>query len=191
MIANNIDGSSINLDLLGTVSALLADPTLYASKLKTLTDTIAENKKYVELVGPASDILTLRAQASADREFAGKDRAAAEQKLADAKVQADSIVGGAHADAAGILADAQGQADALIAQVKAQKDESDAVLLQAKTSLADVKRAESEAKAATAAAKAQAESLASAQSATEALQAEVADIKAALLAKTQAFVEGL
>jgi hypothetical protein len=191
MIANNIDGSSTSLDLLGTVSALLADPTLYASKLRTLTDTIAENKKYVELVGPASDILMLRTQASTDREAAGTDRAAAAQTLVDAKAQADSIVGGAHADAAGILADAQGQANTLIAQAKAQKDESDAVLSQSKASLADVKRAESEAKAATAAANAQAQSLATAQAATEALQAEVADIKAALLAKTQAFVEGL
>jgi vacuolar-type H+-ATPase subunit H len=191
MIATNIDGSSTSLDLLGTVSALLADPTLYAGKLKTLTDTIAENKKYVELVGPASDILTLRTQASTDREAAGADRAAAAQALTDAKAQADKIVGDAHADAAGILANAQGQADTLVAQAKAQKDESDAVLAQAKASLADVKRAESEAKAATAAAKAQAENLAAAQTATKVLQAEVADIKAALLAKTQAFVEGL
>lgn len=191
MIATNIDGSNTSLDLLGTVSALLADPTLYASKLKTLTDTIAENKKYVELVGPASDILMLRMQSSADQEAAGADRAAAAQTLADAKAQADNIVGNAHADAAGILADAQGQADTLFAQAKAKADESDAVLTQSKASLADVKRAESEAKAATALAKAQSESLAAAQAATEALQAEVADIKTALLAKTQAFVEGL
>jgi cell division septum initiation protein DivIVA len=191
MIANNIDGSSASLDLLGTVSALLADPSLYASKLKALTDTIAENKKYVELVGPASDILMLRTQANTDREVAGTDRAAAAQTLADAKAQADGIVGSAHADAAGILADAQGQANTLVAQAKAKTDESDAVLAQAKASLADVKRAEAEAKAATAAANAQVQSLAAQQAATEALQAEVAEIKAALLAKTQAFIGGL
>jgi hypothetical protein len=65
------------------------------------------------------------------------------------------------------------------------------VLSQAEISLADVKRAESEAKAATAAAKVQLDNLAAAQAATEALQAEAAGIKAALLAKTKAFVEGL
>jgi hypothetical protein len=181
MIATSIDGSNSTLELLST---LLADPTVYADKLKALTEATAENKKYVELVGPASEILAARAQADADR-------VAAAQAVADAKAQAKSIVGGAQADAAGILADAQGQADTLIAQAKAQKDESDAVLSQAEISLADVKRAEAEAKTATAAANAQAQSLAIAQAATEALQAEVADIKAALLAKTQAFIEGL
>jgi len=181
MIASSIDGSNSTLDLLST---LLADPTVYADKLKALTEATAENKKYVELVGPASEILATRAQADVDR-------AEAAQVVADAKIEANSIVGSAHADAAGILADAQGQADTLIAQAKAQKDQSDAILSQAEISLADVKRAESEAKAATAAANAQAQSLATTQAATEALQAEVADIKAALLAKTQAFIEGL
>jgi len=181
MIASSIDGSNSTLDLLST---LLADPTVYADKLKALTEATAENKKYVELVGPASEILATRAQAD-------EDRAAAAKAVADAKTQADSIVNGAKADAAAILAEAQGQADTLVAQAKAQKDESDAVLAQSKASLADVKRAESEAKAATAAAKAQSDSLATAQAAAEALQAEVNDIKAALLAKTKAFIEGL
>ena len=181
MIATSIDGSNSTLDLLST---LLADPTVYADKLKALTEATAENKKYVDLVGPVSEIVAIRAQTDADR-------AAAVKVVADAKAQADSIVGDAQADAAAILADAQGQADTLIAQAKAQKDQSTAVLSQAEISLADVKRAEAEAKAATAAAKAQADSLAAAQSATEALQAEVAETKAALLAKTQAFVEGL
>jgi len=181
MIASSIDGSNSTFDLLST---LLADPTVYADKLKALTEATAENKKYVELVGPVSEIVAIRAQADVDR-------AAAAQAVADAKVEADSIVGGAHADAAGILADAQGQADTLIAQAKAQKDQSTAVLSQAEISLADVKRAESEAKAATAAAKVQLDNLTAAQAATEALQEEVAGIKAALLAKTKAFVEGL
>jgi len=181
MIATSIDGSNSTLDLLST---LLADPTVYADKLKALTEATAENKKYVDLVGPASEILATRAHAELDR-------AAAAQAVVDAKAQADSIVGGAHADAAAILADAQGQAETLIAQAKAQKNESDAVLAQSKASLADVKRAESEAKAAAAAANAQTQSLAAAQAATEALQAEVAETKAALLAKTRAFIEGL
>ena len=181
MIASSIDGSNSTLDLLST---LLADPTVYADKLKALTEATAENKKYVDLVGPASEIVAIRTQADVDR-------AAAAQAVADAKVEADNIVGGAHADAAAILADAQGQADTLIAQAKAQKDESDAVLAQAKASLADVKRAESEAKAATAAAKVQSDALTIQQATTEAMQVEVAAIKAALLAKTKAFIEGL
>jgi hypothetical protein len=181
MIASSIDGSNSTLDLLST---LLADPTVYADKLKALTEATAENKKYVELVGPASEILATRAQAELDR-------AVAAQAVADAKAQAASIVSDAQAEATAILADAQGKADTLVAQAKAQKDESSAVLAQSKASLTDVKRAESEAKAATVAAKAQADSLAAAQAVTEALQTEVANTKAALLAKTQAFIEGL
>jgi chromosome segregation ATPase len=181
MIATSIDGSNSTLELLST---LLADPTVYADKLKALTEATAENKKYVDLVGPASEILATRAQADADR-------AAAAQVLADAKAQASSIVGDAQADAAGILAEAQGQADATLAAIATQKAESDAVLAQNKSALAAVKRAETEAKAATAAANEQAQSLATAQAATEALQAEVNNTKAALLAKTQAFIEGL
>jgi chromosome segregation ATPase len=181
MIATSIDGSNSTVELLTT---LLADPTVYADKLKALTEATAENKKYVDLVGPASEIVAIRAQADADR-------AASAKALADAKTEASNIVTEAKVDAAGILADAQGQADTLVAQAKAQKDQSTAVLSQAEISLADVKRAESEAKAATAAANAQAQSLATAQAAAEALQAEVAETKAALLAKTQAFIEGL
>jgi cell division septum initiation protein DivIVA len=181
MIATSIDGSNSTLDLLST---LLADPTVYADKLKALTEATAENKKYVDLVGPASEIVAIRAQADADR-------AAAAKAVADARTEASNIVTEAKVDAAGILADAQGQADTLVAQAKAQKDQSTAVLSQAEISLADVKRAEAEAKAATAAANAQAQSLATAQAAAEALQAEVAETKEALLAKTKAFIEGL
>jgi len=181
MIASSIDGSNSTLDLLST---LLADPTVYADKLKALTEATAENKKYVDLVGPASEIVAIRAQADADR-------AAAAKAVADARTEASNIVTEAKVYAAEILADVQGQADTLVAQAKAQKDQSTAVLSQAEISLADVKRAEAEAKAATAAANAQAQSLATAQAAAEALQAEVAETKAALLAKTQAFIEGL
>jgi len=181
MIATSIDGSNSTLDLLST---LLADPTVYADKLKALTEATAENKKYVDLVGPASEIVAIRAQADADR-------AAAAKAVADARTEASNIVTEAKVYAAEILADVQGQADTLVAQAKAQKDQSTAVLSQAEISLADVKRAEAEAKAATAAANAQAQSLATAQAAAEALQAEVAETKAALLAKTQAFIEGL
>ena len=59
------------------------------------------------------------------------------------------------------------------------------------TALADAKKAEKEAKAATSLAKTQSDNAAAAQMAAEALQTEINDIKAALLAKTKAFVEGL
>ena len=67
MIANNIDGSSGNssqvLDLLALVAA---DPKVYQSKLKELQDAADRNQKYVEAIGPASDIIILRQQAQAD-----------------------------------------------------------------------------------------------------------------------------
>jgi len=182
MISYNIDGSSQNqlLDFL----SVIANPDVYANKLKELQAATEENKKYVEAVAPVSDVIALR-------ESLLQQNANAADALEAAKAQAGQIVIDAQAEASAILAYAQEQADALVAQAKAQKDESNELLTQSKTLVADVKRAEKEAKAAATAAKVQSDNLIAAQAATEALQAEVNDIKVALLAKTQAFIQGL
>lgn len=182
MISYNIDGSSQNqlLDFL----SVIANPDVYANKLKELQAATEENKKYVEAVAPVSDIVALR-------ESLYRQNADAADALEAAKTQAAQIVSDAQTSAAGIVSDAQAQAQAIVAQATATKDGADALSAQVTAALADAKKAEKEAKAATAAAKAQSDSATAAQSATEALQAEVADTKAALLAKTKAFIEGL
>lgn len=182
MISYNIDGSSQNqlLDFL----SVIANPDVYATKLKELQAATEENKKYVEAVAPVSDIVALR-------ESLYRQNADATDALDAAKAQAAQIVSDAQTSAASIVSDAQAQAQVIIAQATATKEGVDALSAQVTTALADAKKAEKEAKAATAAAKAQSDNLAAAQAATEALQAEVSGIKAALLAKTKAFIEGL
>lgn len=182
MISYNIDGSSQNqlLDFL----SVIANPDVYATKLKELQAATEENKKYVEAVAPVSDILALR-------ESLFKQNDEAKAALDAANAQAAQIVSDAQISAAGIVSDAQAQAQEIAMQAAAVKDNANALSSQVTAALSDAKKAEKEAKAATDAAKTQSDNLAKAQAATEALQAEVADIKAALLAKTKAFVEGL
>jgi chromosome segregation ATPase len=182
VISYNIDGSSQNqlLDFL----SVIANPDVYANKLKELQAATEENKKYVEAVAPVSDIIALR-------ESLYRQNADAADALDAAKSQAAQIVSDAQTSAASIVSDAQAQAQAIVAQATATKESADALSTQVTTALADAKKAEKEAKAATTAAKVQSDNLAAAQAATEALQAEVAGIKAELLAKTKAFVEGL
>jgi cell division septum initiation protein DivIVA len=182
VISYNIDGSSQNqlLDFL----SVIANPDVYATKLKELQAATEENKKYVEAVAPVSDIVALR-------ESLYRQNADAADALEAAKTQAEQIVGNAQISAAVIVSDAQAQAQTIVAQATATKEGADALSTQVTAALSDAKKAEKEAKAATAEAKAQSDSAAAAQAATEALQAEVADIKAVLLAKTKAFIEGL
>lgn len=182
MISYGIDGSSQNqlLDFL----SVIANPDVYATKLKELQAATEENKKYVEAVAPVADVLALR-------ESLFKQNADAATALDAANAQAGQIVSEARTSAAGIVADAQAQAQEIIAQALATKKDADALAAQVTAALSDAKKAEKVAKAATDAAKAQSDSAAAAQAAAEALQAEVNDIKTALLAKTKAFVEGL
>ena len=182
MISYNIDGSSQNqlLDFL----SVIANPDVYATKLKELQAATEENKKYVEAVAPVSDIVALR-------ESMYRQNSDAADALEAAKTQAAQIVSDAQASAASIVSNAQAQAQAIVSQATATKESADALSAQVTSALADAKKAEKESKAATAAAKVQADNLATAQAATEVIQAEVAGIKAALLAKTQAFIEGL
>jgi len=182
VISYNIDGSSQNqlLDFL----SVIANPDVYANKLKELQAATEENKKYVEAVAPVSDVMALR-------ESLFKQNADAKAALDAANEQAGQIISDARASAETIVSGAQVQAQAIVAQAMATKTETDALSSQVTSALADAKKAEKEAKSATAAAKVQSDNLTAAQAATEALQTEVASIKAALLAKTKAFVEGL
>lgn len=130
MIATSIDGSNSTIELLST---LLADPTVYADKLKALTEATAENKKYVDLVGPASEILATRAAADADKESASK-------LLADAKSEASNIVTEAKVNAAEILAQAQGQAKQLIDDASAKQSAAAVAEAQAKAKATDAEQ---------------------------------------------------
>lgn len=115
MISVGIDGKPLG----GTSDAfallsLIANPDEYAKKLKALTDATAENQRYVELVGPASDIIKLR-------EDIKKAKAEADAELAAAKAEAKKIKADADAKAKDALEKAQAKAKEILADADAIK----------------------------------------------------------------------
>ena len=115
MIPTGIDGRpQSGTDQVFSLLNVIANPEEYAKKLKALNDATAEHKKYVDLVGPAGDILKLKDDAQADR-------AAAADELAAAKADAKKIKSDADAKAKDALEKAQERAKAIIAEAEAIK----------------------------------------------------------------------
>lgn len=183
MIATNIDGSAVGgsnqlLDLL----TLVANPDAYAQKVNALEGLIAKNKEYVELVGPASDILALREEVRADK-------LSAKKIVADAKSKADAIIAKAEAEAKETAAAARAAADVLIA-------ETEAANIAAKANAADAIAAEKAAKSAATQSKKLSAEL-QARVAEAALEKDMAtaavvdaeQVKKDILAKHQAFID--
>lgn len=127
-IANNIDGSNAGANQLLDLLSLVSNPKLYEAKVKSLEEATAENKKYVELVGPAAEIMAMRSEAT---------QAVAEAKavLADAGVKATQL-----------LDEAKRKAEELVSEAKTkttkQKANADAILEEAKQKAAEVSAAE-------------------------------------------------
>ena len=185
MIANNIDGSSGgSSQILELLSLVAADPKVYQSKLKALEDATAEHKKYVELVGPTSDILTIKAKVKADLDEAAKT-------LSDAKTEAKSIVSDAKEKAKGLIDTAQDSANTLVEDAKSIKSQADADLLVAKQaqSKADIAQSKADANSASAAEKSKQLDTAIADAQTAKKDAEA--VKAEIVAKHKAFIESL
>ena len=184
MISTNIDGSIPGSNAVADLLALIADPKAYASKLAELEKATAENKKYVELIGPASEIDKLRTDAALDR-----DNAAA--ALATAKKAAKTIVEDAKGAAEAIVAKAKEDAKELRDDAKAANAEAKRLKVSLADAVADANAAKAEAQdkvleAATAAAlaNAQAEELAKAT-------ADLAAEKEAIAARHKQFIESL
>ena len=185
MIASNIDGSSGNgsqlMDLLAVVAA---DPKGYQAKLKEIQDATAEHKKFVELVGPAAEILTIQKQIVLDKKNA-------DQEVLDARAAAQKTIADANANAMDINAKAKATADEIISKVK---------LVEAETTTLNTKLKQDKKELNDATARANANSeMAKQKSAAldiqlaEAAQAKIeADAeKAAILAKHQEFIASL
>jgi hypothetical protein len=184
MISTNIDGSIPGSNTLADLLALIADPKAYASKLAELEKATAENKKYVALIGPASEIDKLRSEAALDRENA----AAA---TAFAKSFAATTVDEAKAEAATIIAKAKDKAADIIADTKAANAEAKKLKVSLTDALEDAKasKGEADAKIAEAAvsaseANAKAEELAKAA-------VDLAAEKDAIAARHKQFIESL
>ena len=77
--------------------SLMSNPEVYANKLKVLVDATEENKKYVELAAPASEILALRKSTE-------EVNSQAKIALAEANEEAESIKSKAKEEADALLA---------------------------------------------------------------------------------------
>lgn len=184
MISTNIDGSVPGSNTLADLLALIADPKAYASKLAELEKATAENKKYVELIGPASEIDKLRSDAALDRE-----NAAAATEFA--KKFSKTLMDEAKEDAAAIVAKAKEDAKELRDEAKVVNAEAKKLKAALADALEDTKAAkfEADAKVAEAAATA-AEANAKAEELAKAA-ADLAAEKEAIAARHKQFIESL
>ena len=183
-IANNIDGTSGSSSQLFDLLTVVSNPTLYQEKLQSLEAAIAENKKYVALVGPASDILALKEKAQKDSENAAEVLDSAKQQatelISDAKTQASSIVSTAKSEADNLKADAQqvvimanaikAQAESAASQVAQTQANAEAVAKEASNKVIQLNK-----------------EIADAQAAKDAANA----LKADIIAKHKAFIASL
>jgi F0F1-type ATP synthase membrane subunit b/b' len=184
MIASSIDGSVGGSTQLFDLLSLVSDPEAYAKKVKALEESTAENKKYVELVAPASDILRLR-------EVAQQDRILATEELAKAHAQAAEIISAAKKDAEQIRDSAHTFANEVkqvaqktLNEANAKKAELDGAIKESKQAASEAKKAASdfEKKAVEAAA----EKALAAQA-----KGDAESMKASIIAKHKAFIESL
>lgn len=184
MISTNIDGSLPGSNTLSDLLALIADPKAYASKLAELEKATAENKKYVELIGPASEIDKLRSDAALDRENAAATKATAAKA-------AKSLIDDAKEDAAAIVAKAKEDAKELRDEAKIVNAEAKKLKATLVDALEDAKGAKNSADASARIADAKAEA---ADAKAEELAKAAADLaaeKEAIAARHKQFIESL
>jgi cell division septum initiation protein DivIVA len=183
-ISTNITGDSGSSNQLFDLLAVVANPEVYKAKLSALENAAAENKKYLDAIGPASEIVALRDEAA----LAAKD---AKDVLAQAKLQADKLRQDAIANATDLASNAKAKADALVADAAKIKDSADSVFAEAKAEIATAKAATESAKKAQVEAEAKAKELVEALSAAQTAKEEAQAVKADILAKHEAFIKGL
>jgi len=184
MISTNIDGTSGSSNQLFDLLTVVANPASYQEKLKALEDATAENKKYVELVGPASDVLALRDKAR-------DDAAKAAQALKDAENKASEIVAGAEARANVIVSTAQEQAEAVREQAQEVLSEARSFKVQVDKASAQAEQIQSRAEAAIASAQAKSEKLDKALADAQEAKEEFVNAREDLIAKHKAFIASL
>jgi cell division septum initiation protein DivIVA len=183
MITTRIDGSSPSNQLFDLLT-VVSNPEVYQAKLKKLEDAIEENKKFVALVGPASDVLALKKKAQ-------EDAAAAQEVLAEAKTKAQGIVADATSEAALIVSKAKAEAADVLGAAKAKESEVAAALKDAKAAESSAFKAQTDAEVQSSRAQAKAAEfevvLAKAKEAEQAAK----DLRQSIIEKHQAFIVSL
>lgn len=184
MISTNIDGSAGGTNQLFDLLALVSNPDAYKTKLDQLQKTIDENKKFIALVGPAEDVLSLR-------DILAASTVEAKATLAEAKAKAVAIKATAEVQAKDTLQSAHEVANQLINDAKAAKEGSVAEALEITNSLKAAKTLQASVDKLKLASESRLLELDTAIANVVKEQADVATLKADILSKHQAFIAGL
>lgn len=111
MISTDITGGNAGASQLLDLLSLVANPQVYEAKIKSLQEATELNRKYVEAVGPANEVLDLRDKAKADRATAASElnaaRDAAREAVSDAKKVASDLTKAANDAAVAKKAEAE------------------------------------------------------------------------------------
>lgn len=110
MISTSIDGSRPSNQLFDML-AIIANPDVYNARLKELQEATEKNQKYVELLAPASDILSLqekmRVESAESSKALAEAQARAKEMTEEAKLSAKEILQKANADAEEMISEAK------------------------------------------------------------------------------------
>lgn len=184
MISTSIDGSVGGSNQLFDLLSLVSDPKAYAEKVQALEAATAENKKYVELVAPASDILRLREVTRQEREDAAGELAAARKQAAD-------LIAEAKEEAAAIRNTANAAAGATKRRAQQVMDHAQAKAAELDLAIADAKAAKDRSDHEAEELRALANSAQKAKDEADALMADAERVKADIIARHKAFIASL
>jgi len=185
MISTDITGNSGgDASQVFNLLAVVANPDMYAKKLTEMVNATEENKKFVALAGPASDILQLRDDAKKDREEAHKE-------LQKAKIDAAGIKDAANLAGTQLIAKAESDATQLRQEAEGLKDAQAALMQEAVQLKADLAAAVKAANARERLANAATDEQVKAAELLKAEQQSYKDQKAKLVALTNAYIAEL
>ena len=182
-IATSITGGS-SYGSASQLLDLLANPEAYKAQLKAMEDATAEYKKYVDAIGVATEITTIRDQLKASQE-------GADAEVKEAKEWAVKIKKDAQSEADEIFSSAKSASADLLKKASSTKDDAESLLADAKEAKRQAEAAQAVADNAKAAADALAEKLAQTQAEADQALADAQAAKADILAKHQEFIQGL
>ena len=182
-IATSITGGSSSNQLLDLL-AVVANPDVYKAKLDALDAATAENKKYVEAIGPASEVVALRDEA--------KEKVAkAKDILAQAEARAEQIRQAANDSANTTVTEARAKAKSILDEATNAKSLAEELLSQTQVEAVTTQKAKAEAVKAQAAAQEKEQDLIQALEDAKIAKAEAEAAKLDILTKHQEFIQGL
>lgn len=182
-ISTSITGGGVSNPLIDLL-ALVSNPEAYKAKVDALEAATVENKKYVEAIGPASEIVALREQAGLQKEQA-------DATVAKANADATSIVADARAQASEIVSTAQTEAKDVTAKAKTAEEKAAVTTITAQNLMDKAKVMQEQVNKALAEAEGLNAATEKAKADAEAAQKLAETTRSQIIAKHQAFIEGL